>query len=114
MKFIASILLTALLSFVICLYMDWWSIAITAFAVAIFIHQKPLQSFLTGFIALFLLWGGLCWWIDMKNEQVLSHKLAVLMSFGGSAFLMILVSALIGALVAGFAALAASYARERK
>ena len=52
MKFITSILLTALLSFVICLYMDWWSIAVAAFIVAICIHQKPLFSFLTGFIAL--------------------------------------------------------------
>ena len=114
MKFIASILLTALRSFVICLYMDWWTIAIVAFAVAILIHQRPLPSFLTGFIALFLLWGGLSWWIDMKNQHVLSHKLAGLLPFGGSVFLMILVTAITGALVAGFAALAGSYAREGK
>ncbi|GAC1431600.1 MAG: hypothetical protein NVSMB7_07610 [Chitinophagaceae bacterium] len=114
MKFIASIFLTALLSFVICLYMDWWAIAIAAFIVAIFIHQKPAKSFLTGFIALLLLWGGLSWWIDMKNEHLLSHKLAAVFPFGGSAFVMILVTALIGALVAGFASLAGSYARELK
>jgi len=111
MKFIVSILLTALLSFVVCLYMDWWTIAVAAFAVAIFIHQKPLQSFLTGFIALLLLWGSLSWWIDMNNQHVLSNKLATLLPFGGSVFLMILVTALMGALVAGSAALAGSYAR---
>ena len=114
MKFTASILLTALLSFVICLYLDWWAIAIAAFIVAVLIRQPPLQSFLTGFIALLLLWGGISWWIDMKNEHVLSHKLSVLLPFGGSTFLMILVTALIGGLVAGFAALAGSYARIKK
>ena len=114
MKFIASVLLTALLSFVICLYMDWWSIAIAAFVVAICIHQKPLRSFLTGFSALLLLWGGLSWWIDIKNGHVLSQRLAILLPLGGSSFLMVLVTAIIGALVGGFAALAASYARERK
>ena len=114
MKFIACILLTALLSFVICLYLDWWSVAIAAFIVSILIHQKPLRSFLTGFIALLLLWGGLSWWLDVKNEHVLSHKLASILPLGGSSFLMVLVTAIIGALVAGFAALAASYARERK
>ena len=114
MKFIASILLTALLSFVICLYMDWWSIAIAAFIVSILIHQKPLRSFLTGFIALLGLWGGLSWWLDAKNGQVLSHKIALLLPLGGSSFLMVFVTAIIGALVGGFAALAASYAREKK
>ncbi len=114
MKFITSILLTALLSFVICLYLDWWAIALAAFLVAIFIHQPPAKSFMTGFTALFLLWGGLAWWIDIKNEQVLSHKMASLLPFGGSSFLLILVTAVIGALVAGLAAMAASYAREKR
>lgn len=114
MKFIASVLLTALLSFVICLYIEWWAIAIAAFIVALLIHQKPLRSFLTGFTALFLLWGGLSWWIDMQNQHVLARKMAVLLPFGGSIFLMILVTALLGALVAGFAAMAGSYARHRK
>lgn len=114
MKFIASILLTALLSFVLCLYISWWAIAIVAFIVAVLIQQSPLLSFLTGFIALALLWGGLSWWIDMKNGQVLSHKLSSLLPFGGSTFLMILVTALIGGLVAGSAALAGSYLRIKK
>jgi len=114
MKFIASICLTALLGFSICLYMNWWAIAIAAFLVAVCIHQKPLNSFLTGFIALFLLWGILSWVIDIKNEQVLSHKLSAVLPFGGSVFLMILVTALIGGLVAGFAAMAGSYLREKK
>jgi len=114
MKLIASILLTALLSFVICLYTDWWGIAIAAFVVAIFIHQKPLKSFITGFVALFVLWAGVSWWIDMKNEHVLAGKMARILGLGGSVFLMILVTGLLGALVAGFAALAGSYAREKK
>ena len=114
MKFIASILLTALLSFIICLFMDWWGIALASFMVAILIRQSPLYSFLTGCIALLLLWGGMSWWIDMKNQHVLSHKLSQVLPFGGSGFVMILVTALIGGLVAGFAALAASYARAGK
>src|ERR1700737_3385286 len=112
MKFLTSILLTALLSFVICLYMDWWAIALAAFIVAVLIHQKPVKSFWTGFIALLFLWGGLSWWIDIKNEHVLSHKLAAVLPFGGSVFVMILVTSLIGALVAGFASMAGSYLRE--
>ncbi len=112
MKFIISLLLTALLSFTAGLYIDWWSIAPAAFIVAICIHQKPGKAFLTGFLALFLLWGGLAWYIDSKNDSVLSHRMAQLLPFGGSSFLMILASALVGALVAGFASLSGSYLRK--
>ena len=114
MKFIVSILLTALLSFIICLYIDWWGIAIAAFVVAAFIHQPPSKAFLTGFVALFFLWGAMSWWMDLQNEHILSHKLASVLPFGGSAFVMIFVTALIGALVAGCASLAGSYLRLRK
>lgn len=114
MKFITSVLLTALLSFVAGLYVDWWSIAIAAFIVAAFIHQTPARSFLTGFTALLLLWGGLAWVIDIQNRHVLSHKMAAVLPFGGSVLVMILVTALIGALVAGFAAMAGSYLRQLK
>ena len=114
MKFIVSILLTALLSFVICLYFDWWTIAIAAFVVALCIRQQPKKAFLTGFIALFLLWGGLAWSIDIANEHVMSHRLAAVLPFGGSSFLMIFVTAFIGALIAGAASLAGSYLRMAK
>jgi len=45
MKFIVSILLIALLSVVVCLYLPWWIIAIVAFIVAALIPQKPVTSF---------------------------------------------------------------------
>jgi hypothetical protein len=109
MKFFISLLLTALLSFVLCLFMGWWSIALAAFVVAALIHQPPRKAFLTGFSALFGLWGIMAWWIDAANNSVLSHRMASLLPFGGSAFIMILVTALVGALVAGFAALTGSY-----
>lgn len=112
MKFIVSILLTALLSFSICLYFDWWTITLAAFIVAICIKQRPLLSFLTGFISLFLLWGILSLLMDGRNDHILSARLSSVLPFGGSLLLTILVTALAGALPAGFAALAGSYLRS--
>ncbi|WP_127125499.1 hypothetical protein [Pseudoflavitalea rhizosphaerae] len=113
MKLIISILITALLSFVAGLFLPWWTIAPAALVVALCIHQSPFKSWLTGFLALFLLWGGLALGIDTKNQHVLSAKLAEIFSLGGSSFLLILVTALVGGLVAGFAALTGSYIRKR-
>ena len=114
MKFFISLILTALLSFAGCLYFPWWSIAVAAFLVAVVIPQKPGRSFLTGFIALFLLWGGFSFWISSNNEHMLAHKISVLMLKMDNPYLLIFATALIGALVAGFAALTGSFLRKTK
>ncbi len=114
MKFLISLLLTALLSFAACLYFPWWSIAIVAFLVAAIIPQKAGKAFITGFLALFLLWGGLSFWISNNNEHLLAHKVSVLILKMDNPYVLILATALIGALVAGFAALSGSFLRKSK
>jgi hypothetical protein len=109
MKFIVSVLLTALLCVATCLYLPWWIIAFVAFLVAALIPQKPGRSFLSGFIALFLLWGSLALYISSNNNHILAHKVSVLFIKMDSPFLLIIATALTGAVVAGFAALAGSY-----
>ena len=93
-KYILSILVTALLAFVSGLYMPWWGIAVASFLVS------------------FLLWEVLAWWIDNKNNGILSQKVSVLFGMGGSSVLLIVITSIIGALVAGFGALAGSYLRR--
>ncbi len=114
MKFLVTVMLTGLLAFVSGLYMPWWSLAIAAFLIALLIHQNAGRAFLSGFLGLFLLWAILAWWIDMRNQGLLSAKVAKLLPFGGSSILLILVTAFVGALVAGFAAMSGSYLRSRK
>jgi hypothetical protein len=114
MKFISSILLTALLSFVAGLYLPWWSVALAAFASCVLIQSAPWKSFLAGFLGVFLLWGALASIIDSKNNHILSQKIAQLFPLGGSSVLLILVTAFIGGLVGGFAGLTASYVRKKQ
>ena len=114
MRFILSVLLTAALSFLAGLYTPWWSIAIVSFLVAVLVKQRYGAAFLAGFIAIFLLWGGLSFWIDIKNNGVLSHKMAQLFPLGGSSVLLILVTALVGGLVGGFAAMSGSTLRVKE
>ena len=114
MKFFISLILTILLSFAACLFLPWWSIAIAAFIVAALIPQKPFKAFITGFTALFLLWGSLSFWMSNNNEHVLAHKVSQLILKMDNPIILILATALIGALVAGFAALAGSYLRKTK
>jgi hypothetical protein len=113
MKFIIVTLLIAMLSFCSGLFLPWWGFALAAFAVSALIPQRPADAFLSGFLALFLLWGGLAWFLDAANNSILSKKIAMILPLGGSSWLLILVTALVGALVGGGAALSAGYLRGR-
>ena len=114
MKFISSLLLIMLLSITACLFLPWWSIAIVAFGVAALIPQPPLHSFFCGFSALFLSWGLLSSYISSANDHVLAHKISMVMISRDSPFILILATALIGAVVGGTAALAGSYIHPRR
>ena len=111
MKFFVATILTALLAFISGLFLPWWGIAITSLLVAVLVHQKAGKAFLAGFVGVFILWAGLAWWIDMKNNGILSKKIAGILPLGGSSIVLILVTGLVGGIVAGFAAMSGSYLR---
>src|SRR5579875_1746967 len=106
MRFILSFLLTAALNFIAGLFLPWWSIAIIAFLVAALIPQRIGFAFLSGALGVFLCWAIIEAWIDIKNNHILSHKIAELFHLAGSSLLLIVVSSFVGALVGGFAAMA--------
>jgi cbb3-type cytochrome oxidase subunit 1 len=115
MKFIVSIILTALLSYAAGLFsnLPWWTFAICAFIVALVVHQKAWKAFLSGFLALALLWGLLALYIDIQNEHLLGTKVASLLLKTESSLVLVVVTAVVGGLVGGFAAMTGSYLRKR-
>ncbi|MBC7848618.1 MAG: hypothetical protein H7Y31_02725 [Chitinophagaceae bacterium] len=112
MKFLAAIILTALIAFVAGLYLPWWSIALASFFIAIIIEQRPAHSFWSGALGIFLVWGLLALIIDSKNHGILSQRIASIFPLGGSSLLLILVTAVLGALVGALAALSGAYLRR--
>jgi len=112
MRFILATLLTATLSFIAGLYLPWWSLALVAFLVALLIKQKIGLAYLAGFTAIFLLWAVLAAFATVPNKGLLAQKVARLFLLGGNPVLLILVSATVAALVAGFAAMSGSSLRS--
>jgi hypothetical protein len=104
--------LIALLSFVLGLFLPWWTIAIAAFAVSALIPQRPIPAFFSGFAALFLLWGLLALVADLRNESILSARVAAVLPLGGSSVAILLVTAFVGALVGGGGSLTAAFCRK--
>jgi len=112
MKFLVSFILIILLSLVAGLYMPWWTVSIAAFLAGVLIPQKPWRSFLAGFLALFLLWSFLAYSISIDNDHLLAQKMSFTILKSQSPVALVILTALIGALVAGFAALAGCFLRK--
>jgi len=112
MRILLTFILIVLFAFIAGLYLPWWSIAVVAFLVLFFLYQSGIKSFVSGFLAIFFLWFVLALWIDIKNENVLSHKVGQLFGLGTSSILLIIITSLLGGLVAGFAALSGSTLRS--
>ncbi len=112
MKFFLSVLLIAIVSFIACIYLPWWSIALVAFLVIALIPQKPLYAFIAGFVSIFVLWSVLALYISYKNDNILVHKISLIILNINSPIALVLLTGLLGALIGGFAALAASYLRK--
>ena len=100
------------MGFAAALYLPWWSFAITSAIVAVTVHQRAWKAFVTGFLGMFFLWGGLAFFIDLNNDHILLKKIAELFGLGNSPFLLIIITAFVGGFVSGFAALTGSFARK--
>jgi hypothetical protein len=111
MRFLLATLLTATLSFIAGLFLPWWSLAIVAFLVALLIKQKIGLAYLSAFTGIYFLWGGLALLIDIRNHNLLSHKIAQIFPLNGSTVYLLMLTAFIGAIVAGFAAMSGSSIR---
>lgn len=112
MKFISSLLLIALLAFAFCLFLPSWTVVLAGFVAALVIVQTPGKAFLAGFLSVFLLWAGLAFWISSRNDHLLAHKISLIILKMDNPYLLILVSGLLGGLMAGLGALTASFARR--
>lgn len=112
MRFTLATLLTLTLSFIAGLYLPWWSLALVAFLVALLIKQTIGFAYLSAFTATFFLWGGLALFIHLRNNGVLTERMARLFPLNGNSFYLIIITALVGALVSGFAAMTGSSLRK--
>lgn len=113
-KFLVSILLSALLAYAIGIYgnLPWWSFAITNALVAIVVVQSPGKAFLSGALGIGLLWFILASIIDGQNHHILSVKVATLLPLKGSYNTLIIITSLIGFIVGGLASLTGSFVRK--
>lgn len=114
MKFFLSIITTVIACLLVSLvsFLPWYSFVVVAFLIAIVAKQQPFKSFLSGFIALFLLW--VIWSLikDIPNQHILSTKVANILPLKGNVTLLVIITGLVGGLLGGFGALTGSFIKK--
>ncbi len=110
MKLIIQFIAIALAAFLLELFMPWWCIAIAAFAAGFALKSKV--NFLAGFLSIALLWLIKAWIMDASASAPLVESVAAIFSLNKP--LLMLVTALIGGLVGGFAAMSGAALKKEK
>jgi len=107
MRLLLNSLLIPALAFGLEQFLPWWSIAVAALVVNALLHLPNGKAFLSGFIGIALWWGGYAFYIDQATDSILTEKVAALLGVGAP-LVMVIVTALVGGLVGGLAALTGS------
>lgn len=89
----------------------WWAIAIIAFVAALYAGKKSVQSFWSGFGAVFIVWVVLALFKSVPNHHILASRVAVLFHLPHWG-LLLFITALIGGLVGGLSALSGFLVRR--
>lgn len=105
-------LLILVLATVAQLFLPWWVITPLCLGLAFFSAATAGQAFGAGFLGIGLGWLGLAGWLSLQNHHLLAHRVAQLLPLGGSAIALMLITALVGGLVGGIAALAGTWLRQ--
>lgn len=101
MKFCLQVLATMIIGYALATFFPWWTVAIAAFLCGLIFNTKA--NFGAGFLGVALLWLLKAGLIESAAAAPLSERVAAIM--GLSKPLLFLVTAVIGGLVGGFAAM---------
>ncbi|MCP9291386.1 hypothetical protein [Gracilimonas sediminicola] len=103
------ILITA---FLLNLFLPWWSIAIPGLVFGWWFNEKAGPSFVFGFVALFILWGGQALYVHFANDAILSTRIAEMLQVG-SPLVVVLITGVLGGLVSGLATLTGALVQNK-
>jgi len=105
------LLLMALLAALAQLLLPWWSLAVVAFALGFLLARSGKAAFWAAFAGVGLSWLLPALWLNARNHGLLAQRMASLLPLGGSPLALVLVTAVVGGLVGGLAALAGQWLR---
>lgn len=107
MNFLIIFIVTAILQ----LFTPWWTIALVPFLVIIWRPATPLRAFVTGFLAISLLWFFYGLYLHISTDGAMSNRIAQVFSLPNG-ILLLMVTTTIGGITGGLAGLSGSLLRR--
>jgi len=101
MKAFFSILI---FSWVLTLFMPWWSLFIPAILIGAWLLNRGLTAFIIGFFGSGLAWFIHAFYIHFSNDGILTTRIADMMG-AGSPWVMLLLTFIIGGIPGGLGAI---------
>lgn len=92
--------------------LPWWSAAVVAFGLACLLPRPGGRAFLAGFGGVGLGWLLLAAWLHVQADGRLSQRVAELLPLHGNGWALVLLTAVLGGLVGGLAALSGTWLRQ--
>ncbi|MBS1488630.1 MAG: hypothetical protein JST43_13695 [Bacteroidetes bacterium] len=109
MKLVYQILATAIVCFLVQIFLPWWTMALVAFAFGYYFNLGSGAAFLAGFVSVGLLWFAKAYSTDLATQSILTEKVNRLLPL--NVFVMMVI---VGGLVGGFASMTGTIVKGKK
>jgi hypothetical protein len=108
--FLVKVFSILLLSFLLTLFMPWYTPFIICFMVGLILSNKAGNNFLAGLLAVGIFWLAYALVLDIRNEHILSSKIALLFSQSLKTDItrgvLLMITTFLGALLGGLSCMA--------
>ena len=111
MNLIVRIVIIAALGSIAQVFWPWWSSVAVALLVETFLGKKDGTAFFSGFYGVAIPWMVLSGYIDVSNNYMLSHQILRLFKLPEFSLILVIITGLLGGMVAGFGSLTGSWMR---
>jgi len=111
MKFLLQLIVIFVLAYILELFFPWYVIVVAAFFAGYVVRSRA--NFFAGFLAIAGLWAWKAWMIDSEASTDLSTRVARIFTLQDNTLLFV-ITAVVGGLVGGFAALSGALLRPAK
>ena len=113
MKLFLRMILIGLLTYFLSPFSPWWIIVIISLLTGLLLPGGVVNSFVSGFLGVSLVWMGYAWQLDTENASVFSGMILEIIPLGDTQILIVVVG-LIGGFTGGVATVTGSLLRKRR
>lgn len=104
-QFLLTTILTALGAFALEWILPWWIIALVPFICCLFLLPRPGKAFLSGFLAIGLMWTGVALWRMSRGSTEFVASLSEVLTLPHQAYWFFIVTVFVGGLIGGLSGL---------